>query len=145
MSVHLIKLSVGCESVASKRAWIKQYLAFKATRGLPVEYDHVTRMTPKRLDELLAGGSIYWVIQGVIQARQKLIDIRPFDDADGVKRCQLVMDPTVVPTRPQPRRPFQGWRYLKAEDAPADLAEGDDDASAMSADMQRDLAKLGLL
>ncbi len=144
MALHLIKLSVGSESVESLQAWIAFKLRDRRAKGLAEEHIHMTRMVPKRRAELIDGGSIYWVIKGAVLARSKLIDIRPFTDTDGIGRCHLVMEPVLVPTVPQPRRPFQGWRYLRGQDAPRDLpraaANGD-----LPADMQRELLELGLL
>lgn len=101
-------------------------------------------MIPKRTDELLAGGSLYWVIKGNIQVRQHLIDIRPFTDKEGIKRCDLVLEPRLILTQWQPRRAFQGWRYLKPDDAPADLGTGSGIAD-MPPDLRLELAELGLL
>ncbi len=81
-------------------------------KGLPLRHVHITRMTPKRDGELLAGGSLYWVIKGEIAAREKIIAIEPFRDKDGIGRCRLVMQPKVIAVSPRPMRPFQGWRYL---------------------------------
>ena len=78
-------------------------------------------MVPKRVDELLEGGSLFWVIRGQVACRQTLLDVRPFTDADGIGRCRLVLEPKVVPVEPRPYRPFQGWRYLAAKDAPRDI------------------------
>jgi hypothetical protein len=86
------------------------------------EQFHTTRMVPKRAAELLDGGSLYWVIKGNIQARQRLVDIRPFVDTDGISRCHLVLEPVLHETSWAPRRPFQGWRYLDPKDAPPDLS-----------------------
>lgn len=147
MALHLIKLCVGAESFDDHRDWIATMLARKKRLGQPAEQLHTTRMVPKRMDELLDGGSLYWVIKGVVQARQALVDIRPFKDDEGVNRCHLVLEPTLIATRGQPRRPFQGWRYLKAEDAPADLetlAEGEG-AGELHPTMRQDLMTLGLL
>ena len=144
MALHLIKLSVGSESVESLAAWIAARVADRREAGLAEEYIHTTRMMPRRRRELLDGGSIYWVIRGAVLARTRLIDIRPITDAQGIGRCQLVSEPVLVPTRPQPRRPFQGWRYLRGEDAPEDLppAAGEE---AMPEEMRRELIRLGLL
>ena len=79
-------------------------------------------MWPKRADEVLAGGSLYWVIKGVILVRQRIIAIDDVVDDHG-PRCGLFLDPELVRTAPQPRRAFQGWRYLEPKDAPADLGE----------------------
>jgi hypothetical protein len=101
-------------------------------------------MTPKRADELLAGGSLYWVMKGVIRCRQKLIGIEPFVDGEGIGRCRLVLDKEIVATRRQERRPFQGWRYLDAKDAPADVKKGEAEDD-MPEEMRRELEELGLL
>jgi hypothetical protein len=100
-------------------------------------------MVPKRIDELLDGGSLYWVIKGNVQVRQPLVDVRPFTDDNGIRRCDLVLEPRLVLTRWQSRRAFQGWRYLKPEDAPVDL-EADLDVQLPS-QLRVELAALGLL
>jgi hypothetical protein len=102
-------------------------------------------MVPKRVDELLDGGSLYWVIRGQIMCRQDLVAIRPFVDKDGVGRCRLVLRPKVVPVEPRPFRAFQGWRYLASKDAPRDLDHAAPGARNMPEQMRRDLRELGLL
>ncbi|MBB4301529.1 hypothetical protein GGD81_000546 [Rhodobium orientis] len=144
MTLHLIKLCVGIETVEDLQKWIAYRLGQMREAGRPVEYFHTTRMVPKRREELLDGGSLYWVIKGQVQARQKLLDIRPFTDDAGVKRCRLVLDTDLVPTRGQPKRPFQGWRYLKPGDAPADL-RGSEASEDIPPEMRRELMELGLL
>lgn len=143
MALHLIKLCVGCESVEDLEDWIALKLDEKRRAGQPPEHFHTTRMVPKRVDELLDGGSLYWIIKGGVQCRQRLTDIRPFTDAEGIGRCRLVFEPQVVRTQWQPRRPFQGWRYLKPEDAAADARGGQ--AEEMPLELQKELAELGLL
>ena len=144
MALHLIKLCVGCESPDELESWIANRLEEKRKRGEPVEQHHVTRMIPKRTDELLENGSLYWVIKGMVQCRQRLLGIRPFVDGEGISRCRLVLEPTVIRTEWQPRRPFQGWRYLKPEDAPADLGTGPE-AAGLPDHLRRELTELGLL
>lgn len=144
MPLHLIKLCVGCDSVEDLEGWIAGELAEKRARGLPVEDDHTTRMTPKRVGELVDGGSLYWIVKGGVQCRQRLLEIRPFTDAEGVGRCRLILDPEVIRTEWQPRRPFQGWRYLDPKDAPADLA-GAGSGEEMPLALRRELTELGLL
>ncbi|MDJ0929897.1 DUF1489 family protein [Breoghania sp.] len=144
MVLHLVKLCVGIESVEDLQAWIDFTRDEARVAGREFERTHVTRMVPTKRDEILDGGSLYWVIKGQIQVRSRLIDIRPFTDGAGIKRCELVMDPRLIRTETQPRRPFQGWRYLKPEDAPRD-AHVVADAPDMPADMRRELAELGLL
>ncbi len=138
MTLHLIKLCVGAESIDDLHRW--QSGRLKAVS----EIAHTTRMVPRRRDEILNGGSIYWVVKGFVLVRQKLADIRPFTDDDGIGRCDLLMDPKLVPVDPVPRRPFQGWRYLEPKDAPPDAATVKAD-NAMPAKMQAELRELGLL
>ena len=145
MPLHLIKLCVGCESITDLEEWIEENRALHRRMGREYEQTHTTRMVPKRVEELLDGGSLYWVIKGQVAARQALLDIRPFTDGDGIGRCRLVLDTKVVSVEPRPYRPFQGWRYLAAKDAPKDLDFGAGDLSIMPEDMRRELAELGLL
>lgn len=59
-----------------------------------------------------------------------------------------MLDHELVPVVPQPRRPFQGWRYLTATDAPLDLTGLSEDGAGFDAfppQLQEDLAELGLL
>ena len=145
MSLNLIKLCVGCDSVVELSSWIKQRLKQKKARKEKPEHIHTTRMAPKRVDELLDGGSLYWVIRGQVMCRQDLVAIRPFVDKDGVGRCRLVLRPKVVPVEPRPFRAFQGWRYLASKDAPRDLDHAAPGARNMPEQMRRDLRELGLL
>jgi hypothetical protein len=142
LTVHLIKLCVGADDIADLAGWQAERLAEMKRRGEPQVLAHVTRMTPKRADELLDGGSLYWVMKGVIRCRQKLIGIEQFTDGEGIGRCRLNHE--IVPTRRQERRPFQGWRYLDAKDAPADVKRGEAD-DEMPEEMRRELEELGLL
>jgi len=145
MTLHLIKLCVGADSVSDLKDWIKQKLKEKRKRGEKPEHIHRTRMMPKRAAELIDGGSLYWVIRGEIACRQRIRDVRPFRDKDGVGRCALVLDPKVVLTSPRPYRAFQGWRYLAAKDAPEDLEKAAPGAAAMPENLRRELRELGLM
>jgi hypothetical protein len=145
MSLHLMKLAVGCDSVADLTGWIKQRIKQKKARGEKPEHIHTTRMVPKRMDELLDGGSLYWVIRGQIACREELIAIRPFVDKDGVGRCRLVLRPKVIVVEPRPFRAFQGWRYLQVKDAPRDLDRAAPGARHMPEELRRELRDLGLL
>jgi len=145
MPLHLIKLSVGSESIKDLEAWIKLRAKQAVAGGQPRRHVHVTRMTPKRDVELLDGGSIYWVIKGEIAARERLLTIEPFRDKDGIARCRLVMEPKLIPVVPRPMRPFQGWRYLSPDDAPVDLGKRGDGMAEMPEPMRRELRDLGLL
>jgi hypothetical protein len=145
MPLHLIKLSVGTDSVQDLKDWIKQKRAERKRRGEKPERIHTTRMMPKRGDELLDGGSIFWVIRGEIMCRERILAIRPFVDKDGIGRCRLVLDPKLVLVQPRPYRAFQGWRYLSHKDAPPDLDRAAPGAAAMPETMRRELRELGLL
>ncbi len=115
--VNLIKLCVGAERVEDLVHWQKQRAA-QNPDGLP---RHVTRMWPKRAEEILAGGSLYWVFKGVVLARQRILRLDEVTGADGILRCGIVLDPPVIRTEAMPKRPFQGWRYLPPDAAPRDL------------------------
>ncbi len=145
MTLHLIKLCVGIESIAHLRERQAARMAAQKAARRKRELFHRTRQMPRRRDKVLDGGSIYWVIKGVVQVRQRLMDLRAVTGDDGVPRCDLVLDPELVPTRPQPRRAFQGWRYLEPEDAPADLELRGTDAEKLPAEMRAALIELGLL
>ena len=145
MAVHLLKLCVGVESLADLQKRVAERVQNSRRAGEPDQAQHITRMTPKRIDELLDGGSLYWVIKGEIAARQELTDVKSFVDAEGTPRCRLALAPMVRPVRPRACRPFQGWRYLAAHEAPPDL----DAPNALGADLpdalRQDLRRLGLL
>ena len=145
MPLHLVKLCVGADTVDDLRGWIEERLAERRRANEPPEHRHTTRMVPKRAADLLDGGSLYWVIRGEVAARQTLRGVEPFTGPDGIGRCHLVLDPAVVVVEPRPRRPFQGWRYLRPEDAPADVDAVRADVAALPAPMRRVLRDLGLL
>lgn len=139
--INLVKLCVGAEGPADLEQWQRQRAAERAD-GLP---RHVTRMWPRREAALLAGGSLYWVFKGVILARQRVLRLDEAMGADGIRRCAIVLDPVLHRTAPAPRRPFQGWRYLAPEDAPADLDALPSGLGDMPAEMLAELRQLGLL
>jgi hypothetical protein len=143
MPVHLIKLCVGVDSVQELEDWIVEKR--RKTKGNVREHIHTTRMVPKRADELLDGGSLFWVIRGELICRQSLLDVRPFVDRDGIGRCRLVLDPKVVLVEPRPHRAFQGWRYLVAKEAPRDLARAAPGVAKLPENLRRELRELGLL
>jgi hypothetical protein len=145
VALNLIKLCVGCDSVQELRLWIEKRLKDRLKRGLSREHMHRTRMVPKRVDELRDGGSLYWVIRGEVLCRQRLIDVRPFVDKGGIRRCYLVLQPKLVLVEPRLRRAFQGWRYLPSEDCPRDLDRVAPGAKNMPEALRRELRDLGLL
>jgi len=115
--INMLKLSVGSESVETLIDW-QRHRSQQIADGA---YYHITRMWPKREADILDGGSMYWVIGGLIQARQRITGFREIIGEDGIRRCGILMDREVHRTDQTPKRPFQGWRYLPATDAPADL------------------------
>lgn len=138
--VHLVKLCVGADSVEDLLDWHRTHPSPFATG----ERRHVTRMWPKREAELVASGSLYWVIKGAIQCRQSILRLDRVEGADGILRCGIIMDPAVVLTETAPRRPFQGWRYLEAKDAPRDLSVARMHEVALPPQLASALAELGV-
>jgi hypothetical protein len=139
-TLHLIKLSVGAESPDDLARW----QAMRREETGSEHNRHLTRNYPRRAAEILdGGGSIFWVIKGVILARQRIVAFEARENAEGERRCAIVIDPPLVLTAPRSHRPFQGWRYLKAEDAPPDLADSETDA--LPPELAEELRALGLL
>ncbi len=146
MPLHLIKLCVGCDSIEDLGAWQAERLRQMKKAGQKPQLSHRTFQTPKRREELLDGGSLYWVIKGIVQARQKLVDIGEGAKDNGTPCALLILDWTIVQVRPMPRRAFQGWRYLKHDEAPADLGKSArDQVAEMPPRLRKELAELGLL
>jgi hypothetical protein len=145
MTLHLVKLCVGAASVEDLAEWQRQHRQRKMRDGKPCVY-HSTYQSPKRQEELLEGGSLYWVMRGTILVRQKIVGFEDGRKDDGTPCCHLLLAPQLIPVRPTPRRAFQGWRYLEADDAPPDLKAGKKDQLAiMPAEMRKELADLGLI
>jgi len=144
MTLHLIKLCVGVESLEQLARWQAGRVATLRKKCAKVELVHVTRQTPKRAPELLDGGSLYWVIKGRIAARQPLLDIRPVRKKDGLPRCGIVYEPKLIPTLRRSHRPFQGWRYFDPKDAPPD-ARTFKGGKGLPETLCAELADLGLL
>ena len=140
-SIHLIKLSVGSETVEDMIAWQATRRA-QTDDGLP---RHITRMWPKRESEILNGGSIYWVIKGIILCRQPILRLDEVIGADGIRRCAIVLKPGLIRTTHAPKRAFQGWRYLKPQDAPLDMKEGREQEDVLPASLAGALADIGVL
>ncbi len=139
--VNLIKLSVGTESIGQLAIW-QQSRIEQSPDQLPF---HTTRMWPKREKEILNGGSIYWVIKGEISARQRIIRFDEQIGQDGIRRCSIKLDPEIIPTVTALKRPFQGWRYLTPEDAPADLPKGRRQEEDLPIELTRALSEIGVL
>ncbi len=138
--LHLMKLSVGTKDLRDLARW--QAGRGRGSDGLP---RHVTRMWPKRGEELLDGGSIFWVIKGVMLCRQRILRLDEVRGLDGVPRCALILEPGLVRVTPTPRRPFQGWRYLPHEEAPRDLGGFREDEDELPPKLSMALAEFGVV
>ncbi|AWI87510.1 DUF1489 domain-containing protein [Methylobacterium sp. DM1] len=146
MALHLLKLCVGPASIEELEARIAHNRAEALRLGQEPVTAHVTRMFPKRAQAIAGRGSIYWVMKGSLSCRQVIRAIEPVTGSDGIDRCRLVLDPVVMPVSPRPCRPFQGWRYLEARDAPADLDRASaGEVAEMPESLRRELAALGLI
>lgn len=142
--LHLIKLAVGAADPKDIADWQKKRRAQRKAAGGPNAIFHFTRNTPRRGDEILGGGSMYWVIKGVIRVRQRIVGVDSIV-WDGEPHCKLVLDRKLVRVMPRPMRAFQGWRYLEAKDAPPDLTQLGKGALNMPPKMVEELRALGLL
>lgn len=143
MALHLIKLAVGVDDLGHMK---KLQAARRKQRGQSPRSPHwvYTRNTPRRSEELLAGGSLYWVVRGVIRCRQELVGFEEdIDQVDGKKYCRIRVKRPLVQTAPRACSAFQGWRYLEPERAPPDLSQGD--TADMPVEMAAELKRLGLL
>jgi hypothetical protein len=141
MTLHLIKLAVGVRDLAH----LAEIQARRAAAEPPLR--HLTRSFPRRAAELLAGGSIYWVVAGWVAVRQRLADIRE-EQEEGQAYAALLLDPRLVPVQARPQKPFQGWRYLEAQAAPPDLAAGGPapkGVDALPPALKAELRALGLI
>ena len=136
--LHLIKLCVGAESVEDLATWQRANYGRGPAR-------HVTRMWPKREAEILEGGSLYWVIKGVITCRQRILSLDEVTGADGIRRCAIILDPEITRVSPAPKRAFQGWRYLTAADAPVDLMKAKAGEDTLPPELSAALADIGIL
>jgi len=144
-TLHLVKLCVGTDTVEDLLHWQSRRSAERLAAGLDPRPRHVTRMWPRRADELLQGGSLYWVIRGVIRVRQRIAALEAVTGEDGIRRCAIVFEPALIPTAPRPRRPFQGWRYLAASDAPSDIGTAPGDEPDLPPGLREALTQFGVL
>lgn len=140
--LHLLKICVGAVAVEDLEAWQARRAPLDRAAGR-AGVAHVTRMWPRRANELLDGGSLYWVFKGLVLARQRILALEPATGEDGVTRCAIVLDAELSRVAPQPRRPFQGWRYLTSAEAPPDLGAAAE-ADALPYEIEAALADIGV-
>ena len=142
MTIHLRKLCVGAESIDDLSRYVERIVAQRRKAGNAPLYQHTTRMWPKRETELMKDGSIYWIIKGMMCVRQTIAGFEEHLSADGVRYCRMLLEPDLIRVDPRPHRPFQGWRYLRPDEAPRDLSASE---QTMEPELARDLAELGLI
>ncbi|KDE19618.1 hypothetical protein AZ09_11620 [Acetobacter aceti 1023] len=143
--LHLIKLAVGVESLDDLAERLKQPFNTRAhpDHASPLPVVH-TRSFPKQKDALLDGGSLYRVINGLILCRQPILDIQSTTRSDGTQGTLILLSPSIIPVQPRAMRPFQGWRYLQNQDAPADLKDAATQPVSLPLSLQKKLLELGL-
>lgn len=145
MTVHLVKMAVGVDSLDHLAQLQKQRRAkLKAERGKAMLI-HKTRNMPKREAEIVKTGSIYWIVKGFIRVRQRILGFEKGIGREGKPFCEIRLEPKLVRTVPLPHKPMQGWRYLEDADKPADLTGKAAEAEEMPAEMMLKLRELGLL
>ena len=145
-SINIVKLAVGVKSVEELALIQRRFLSHGGAHANNGFY-HSTKLMPKKHEAIVESGSLYWVIKGVICARQKIVAITKDEDSDGIKRCKIFLDDTIIKTTPMRKKPFQGWRYLKKNRTPADIIDPvtgtfEDD---IPLDVQQQLLEVGLL
>ena len=145
MALHILKICVGIDDVEHLAEAQALRLARQAKAGDVPRLRHLTRNAPRRSAEIVAGGSLYWIIRGFIRVRQRILDIERLENPEGTKRCAFVLDLELIRTQLARRRPHQGWRYLEPADAPPDLPEQASEADELSPELAAELRGLGLL
>lgn len=141
MTVHLLRMAVGINSIADLIDLQKRRRQINSDSRL----FNTTRNVPKRVDELLDGGSIYWVIKRLIRVRQRIISINQEINNEGKKYCLIEIDPKQIKVEPRTQKPFQGWRYLNIEDAPVDIELRSSPEAELPEEMLIELKELGLM
>lgn len=151
-ALALQKLCVGADAIGDLAAWQAHVSATRSAAGMDPRPRHVTRLRPRREAEILPpegpGGSLFWVIRGLILVRQRILAFEDAIGADGVRRCAIVLDPALVRVESRPRRAFQGWRYLAPGDAPPDLGPwraGEEVPAALPEELEAALDAIGVV
>jgi len=111
-ALHLTKVAFGCRTLDA----LEKRVAARSHGG---EVRVVTRMRPKRMDELI-GGSLHWIVKHRLVARQEILRFE--DRKDG--RIDIILSAGLELIPAVPKRAHQGWRYLSDDDAPG--ADADD-------------------
>jgi len=130
MPLHMTKIAFRTESAEELREWLE--------RG--EEAHMTTRYLPKQHEEMV-GGSLYWIIDHAIIGRSPIIGFAQREDG----RWTIRLEPRLVLVEPRAKRAHQGWRYLKEEDAPRDLGQGELEGDVLPGSLVKELSKLGLV
>jgi hypothetical protein len=151
MTVHLLRMAVRVESVGHLRTIqaerMKESAQTGKNKGRKKKRLYTrTRNVPKRTAELLDGGSIYWVVKRYVRVRQKILGIESATNSEGRRYCAIELDPELVLVDPRRHKAFQGWRYFRLEDVPADIsAQSAADADNLPPELADELRDLGLI
>ena len=141
--VNLIKLCVGTSNVSDLYNSQKNRIIYHEKSDLPATF-FITRMRPKRENEILNGGSVFWVFKRLILARQKIIGFEDFIGDDTIKRCKIILDRKIILTDTHQKKPFQGWRYFKEQDAPKDREMFSEDNLQLPFKIEKELSEIGI-
>ena len=144
MTIHLLRMAVGIESIANLKQIQSDRLIQSRVSNEKKLYT-ITRNFPKKVEDLLDGGSIYWVIKKYIRVRQSILGIERRKNKDGKPYCAIQIDPILNQVIARRQKAFQGWRYLKAEDKPIDLQISGEKVINMPVEMVDELRELGLI
>ena len=146
MYVNLIKTAAGVKDLSQLHSWLSPYMTEYKGRQVIADW---SRRKPRREKEVLAGGSMYWIIKNRIQARQRILGLEMVEDDEVGTYCLILLDPQIIKTDPVMKRAFQGWRYLEASSAPRDRGVynigNSEEEGNLTPDMERDLREAGLL
>jgi hypothetical protein len=142
MALNIIKLAVGATDIPDLIDWQRRQIVWRREAGLSANPVCNTRMTPKRAADVVDGGSLYWVIKGVILVRQRIVRVESIEE-NGTSRCEFILDPVVHRTEPRARKAFQGWRYLEPADSPKDLSALGPGGEDLPPDLAAQLVELG--
>lgn len=145
MTLHILKMAVGVPTVARLSEIQRERLQRSREQGGDGELRHMTRNTPRRADEILGGGSIYWIVKGLIRVRQRILRLDRIVNAEGRRRCAIILDPELIATAAVPHRSIQGWRYFDGSEAPLDRGDEPREEASLPPEMAAELRELGLL
>ena len=144
MTIHLLRVAVRVHSIADLRRKQDERLQERLKQGETRLYTF-TRNLPKRVDDLIDGGCIYWIIKKYIRVRQRILGVERHVNGEGRAYCAIQIDPEPMQVVARRQKAFQGWRYLKPEDIPLDLDISETQVTDMPEEMANDLRELGLI